>query len=263
MSTDPTASAAEASTPIIDIAGSIATIRLNRPAAHNRLEPQDVIAIRDAIEQINASTRVQVLVITGTGRSFSSGFDLRALSSTGERAARVDFEALTDEIEQARPVTIARLNGPVYGGSTDLALACDFRIGIDTMRMFVPAAKIGLQYYGHGLRRWVSRVGLGAAKRVFLTGQTIEADEMKRIGYLDECVPAGSLDATVATLVNALLANAPRAVEGMKRVLNDAALQQYDDELALNLQSANRESRDLQEGFRAMAEKRPPRFTGD
>lgn len=262
MTTDTTLPA-DASPPIIELGGSVATIRLNRPAVHNRLEPEDVIALRDALEQINALPRVQVLVLTGTGRSFSSGFDLRALGSTGERAARVDFEALTDEIEQARPVTIARLNGPVYGGSTDLALACDFRVGIDTMRMFVPAAKIGLHYYGHGLRRWVSRVGLGAAKRVFLTGQTLEADEMKRIGYLDECVPPGALDATVATLVNALLANAPRAVEGMKRVLNDAARDEYDNELALRLQSASRTSRDLQEGFRAMAEKRPPRFTGD
>lgn len=263
MTTEATTADANASAPIIDIGGSVATIRLNRPAVHNRLEPEDVIAIRDAIAQINDTTKVQVLVITGTGRSFSSGFDLRALERTGERAERVDFEALTDEIEQARPVTIARLNGPVYGGSTDLALACDFRVGVDTMRMFVPAAKIGLHYYGHGLRRWVSRVGVGAAKRVFLTGQAIEAEEMKRIGYLDECVPVVSLDATVATLVNALLANAPRAVEGMKRVLNDAARDEYDNELALRLQAASRTSRDLQEGFRAMAEKRPPRFTGD
>ncbi len=87
----------------------------------------------------------------------------------------VDFQALADEVETARPVTIARLNGPVYGGATDLALACDFRLGVDTARMFMPAAKFGLQYYPHGLRRWVTRLGLAASKSLFLTGRTIEA----------------------------------------------------------------------------------------
>lgn len=248
--------------PVVHIVGTRATIRLNRPEVHNRLEPGDVIALRDAVARIDANETVRVLIITGTGESFSSGFDLRALSEGGERRDRVDFEAMADEIEHARPVTIARLNGPVYGGATDLALACDFRIGVDSARMFVPAAKFGLQYYGHGLQRWVSRCGIGAAKSVLLTGRALQSDEMVRIGYLDEAVPHDRLDVVVEALAASIEANAPLAVQGMKRMINDIARGDYDEMLSRDLGKRCRMSDDLKEGLAALEHKRPPQFNG-
>jgi len=237
-------------------------VRLNRPAVHNRLETADVVFLRSTLAELNDNPAVHVLVLTGTGKSFCSGFDLNAFGS-GARDPLVDFQALADEVETARPVTIARLNGPVYGGATDLALACDFRLGVDTARMFMPAAKFGLQYYPHGLRRWVTRLGLAASKSLFLTGRTIEAAEMQRIGFLDEVVPADRLDGAVAHLVGQLGAMAPRVLEGTKRVLNDVARQQFDEAVARTLHRQSLASRDMREALAARAEGRAPVFTGE
>ncbi|GLS98396.1 3-hydroxybutyryl-CoA dehydratase [Piscinibacter gummiphilus] len=259
---DPLMTAPDATAPLVTIDGPVATVRLNRPAVHNRLEPADVVFLRRTLAELNDNAAVRVLVLTGTGKSFCSGFDLNALGG-GTRDPLVDFQALADEVETARPVTIARLNGPVYGGATDLALACDFRIGVDTARMFMPAAKFGLQYYPHGLRRWVTRLGLAASKSLFLTGRTIEAVEMLRIGFLDEVVPAAGLDGAVAHLVGQLGAMAPKVLEGTKRVLNDVARQQFDDAVARTLHKQSLASRDMREALAARAEGRAPVFTGE
>ena len=83
-----------------------------------------------------------------------------------------------------------RSRAAIYGGATDLALCCDLRIGVSTSRMFMPAARFGLHYYADGLRRYVSRLGPTAARKLMLTGCTIEADEMLRIGFLTDLVDA-------------------------------------------------------------------------
>jgi enoyl-CoA hydratase len=253
---------ADATPPVLTFDGAVATVRLNRAAVHNRLEPADVVFLRRCLAELDGNPAVRVIVLTGTGKSFCSGFDLNAFDGR-PRDPLVDFQALADAFEGARPITIARLNGPVYGGATDLALACDFRIAVDTARMFMPAAKIGLQYYPHGLRRWVTRLGLNAAKTLFLTGRTIDAAEMKRIGFLDEVVPAATLDPAVARLVGELAAMAPRALEGTKRVLNDVARQQFDEALARTLHQQSLVSHDMREALSARAAGRAPNFTGE
>src|SRR5262249_57640427 len=119
--------------------------------------------------------------------------------------------------------TICRLNGGVYGGATDLALACDFRIGVDTAEMFMPAAQRGLHYYKSGIMRYVSRLGADNAKRLFLTAEKIDAPEMLRIGYLTAMVPANALDAEIDRLATLLADNAPVAMRGMKHTINQIA----------------------------------------
>ena len=101
-----------------------------------------------------------MLVLTGTGRAFSAGYDLgsiaeRATSAAEQQSAGSAFEVVANRLEDLAMPTICRLNGGVYGGSTDLALACDFRIGVDTAEMFMPAARLGLHYYTSGIRRYV------------------------------------------------------------------------------------------------------------
>ena len=135
-----------------------------------------------------------MLVLTGTGRAFSAGYDLnsvadRATSAKEEQSAGSAFEVVVNRLEDLGVPTICRLNGGVYGGSTDLALACDFRIGVDTAEMFMPAARLGLHYYKSGIERYVSRLGVDNAKKLFLTAQKITAPEMLRIGYLTAMVP--------------------------------------------------------------------------
>lgn len=250
-----------AAAPLLQIDGAVATITLRRPATHNRIEPDDVHVLRSHLTQLNADAAVRVIVLASTGKSFSSGFDLSKLG-TAATAGENLFEQLCDEIENARAVTIAKLHGPVYGGSTDLALACDFRLGVRGMRMFMPAARLGLHYYGHGIRRWVSRLGLGAAKKLFLTARTIDSDEMLRIGYLDALVEPEALDAELATWVADLLSMAPIPLVSMKATLNETARGQYDEQAARAAADASLKTRDIGEALAAFAERREPRFTG-
>src|SRR5580698_9418779 len=200
--------------PIVTIADGRATIRLNRPREHNRLEPGDLAVLRETFTRIDHDASIRVLVLTGTGKSFSSGYHIGALverhgGKPAETREEVSFETVVDRLEALRVPTIAALQGSVYGGATDLALACDFRIGVQGMRMLMPAARLGIVYYPSGIERYVSRLGVAAAKRLFLTAEPIEAEEMRRVGYLDEIVPAEDLAARVDSLAAALGANAP------------------------------------------------------
>ncbi len=247
------------SLPTLAFDGACATIRLNRPALHNRIEPEDLAELGRLLDHADSDPALRVLVLTGTGRSFSSGYNIGKI---GGSTCDVSFEELTDRLELFRLPTICALNGGVYGGSTDLALACDFRIGVEGMRMFMPAARLGLHYYAGGLRRYVSRLGLGAAKRLFLTAQPIDTAELLRIGYLDEAVPAERLVARVAEWVAMLAANAPLAVQGTKASLNAIARGEIDLEAIAAAQEACDRSADLIEGRDAWLAKRPPRFVG-
>src|SRR4029077_18087656 len=114
--------------------------------------------------------------------------------------------------------------------ATDLALACDFRIAVEGMRLVMPAARLGIVYYESGIRRCVTRLGVGAAKRLFLTAQPIDAAEMLRIGYIDEVVSPHELMPRAEALAEALAANAPLAVAGLKRAINEAAAGALDRE---------------------------------
>ena len=146
---------------------------------------------------------------------------------------------MLDALEALPFVTIAALNGSVYGGATDLALCCDLRIGAPGCRMFMPAARFGLVYYAGGLRRYVSRLGLNAAKKLFLTAMTIEAEEMLRIGFLTEIVERDSLRERVNAVLEAVRQTEPVAVRTMKRHLNQIGEGRFDE---LTLRAANRES---------------------
>ena len=249
--------------PTLAVAGGVATLQLNRPSVHNRVEPEDLLELNRLMSAAEADGSVRVLVLTATGRSFSSGFNIGKINGgDGDEVGDGSFERTADRMERFPLPTICALNGGVYGGSTDLALACDFRIGVTGMRMFMPAAKLGLHYYAGGMRRYVARLGLGAAKRLFLTGLPQDTADLLRIGYLDEAVPAERLMPRVAELAAVLAANAPIAVQGMKRCLNDIARGEPDFALIAANQKRSRDSADLKEGRAAWLEKRTPRFTG-
>src|SRR2546429_2465371 len=137
-----------ASAPVLEINGARATIRLNRPKHLNRLQSEDLGDLVKLFDRIEADPAIRVLVLTGTGRAFSAGYDLnsvadRATSANAQPSAGSAFEAVVDRLEDIGVPTICRLNGSVYGGSTDPALACDFRIGVDTAAKFMPAAALG------------------------------------------------------------------------------------------------------------------------
>src|SRR3954453_347143 len=225
MTTSSAAGAEMASPPILDVPCGGATIRHSRPKHLNRLQPEDLKTLMELFARIEADPAVRVVVLTGTGRAFSAGYDLGSIAeratSEEEQTAGTAFEVVVNRLEDLSVPTICALNGGVYGGSTDLALACDFRIGVDTAEMFMPAARVGLHYYKSGIRRYVSRLGVDNAKKLFLTAEKIGASEMLRIGYLTAMVPPEALDEEVDKLAALLAGNAPVAMRGMKRTINE------------------------------------------
>src|SRR5450631_1238334 len=254
-----------ASPPVLDIKGARATIHLNRPRHLNRLQADDLDALTKLFDRIEVDAAIRVLVLTGTGRAFSAGYDLnsvadRATSAKQEQSAGSAFEIVVNRLEDLAVPTICRLNGGVYGGSTDLALACDFRIGVDSCEMFMPAARLGLHYYPGGIKRYVSRLGVDNAKRLFLTAEKIGAAEMLRIGYLTAMVPAEALDEEVDRLAAILAGNAPVAMRGMKRAINEFARGRLDEAAAERRARDSMRSAEIKEGITAFSQKRPPKF---
>lgn len=244
--------------PQLSIDGTIAVITLRRPAQANRLTIDDLVRLGELIAEVNGRDEVLVLQLRSTGPYFCSGFDIGSIG--GERP--VDFATVVDALEVARPVTIAVLHGGVYGGATDLALACDFRVGATGIDLFMPAARLGLHYYRSGLERYVSRLGLDNAKRLFLTAEKIDADTMKAMGYLTQLVAPERLDAEVNSLTSTLASMAPLPLLGMKRHLNAIGRGRL-DEVALQADMERAmASTDLREGQAAWAERRSPRFVG-
>lgn len=245
-------------TPELHIGGHVATITLRRPERANLIGPDDLVTLAGHIETVNAAKEVLVLRLEAGGKYFCSGYDIGRMGA--ERS--VAFDEVVNALEDARPVTMVLLQGGVYGGATDLSLACDFRLGVHGIDMFMPAAQLGLHFYPRGLERYVSRLGLDQAKRLFLTAERIAAEEMKAIGFLTHLVAVDALASMADRLTATLVGMAPLAMLGMKKHLNGLATGRLDTaglqrDIALAAGSS-----DLQEGRAAWAEKRVPRFTG-
>jgi enoyl-CoA hydratase/carnithine racemase len=241
----------------------VATITLRRPQHRNRLHREDLHRLRAHFEALRHAPGAKALVITGEGEVFSAGFHIGELDASDDTSQDPYlFEETVDALESLPLPTVARLNGSVYGGGTDLALACDFRIGVAGMSLRMAAAGLGLHYYPSGLQRYVERLGLGAAKRLFLLAELVPATELQRIGYLDDLVTAEHLDARVRQVVDALAANAPLAVRGMKLSLNEVARGTAELATLRAREAACATSADLREGLAAFAARRPPRFHG-
>ncbi|WP_423194357.1 enoyl-CoA hydratase/isomerase family protein [Cupriavidus sp. H18C2] len=247
--------------PSLSVEGRIATITLRRPEVANRLSPADLDALRDHVAAVNGRPELLVLRFAAEGKYFCSGYDIGSLGGKAEEGA-ANFGDVIDAIAVARPVTIAAIQGGVYGGATDLCLACDFRVGVPDCDMFMPAARLGLHFYRGGMERYVSRLGLNAAKRLFLTADRISAEEMLRVGFLTELVAAEALTSRVEALSAQLASMAPIALLGMKRHLNDIACGRLDIDALQEDIRRSESSEDLREGAAAWREKRIPAFHG-
>lgn len=271
--------------PSLHLEGPLACLRLNRPRQRNRLDDGDLAAAIDALDALGRRVRdpataadaPRVLVLASGGPAFCAGYDLRCLAADPVGGPQ-RFEALVQAlIDQPLPV-VARVQGGVYGGATDLALACDFRIGGPRVELRMPAARIGLHFSPRGLARFTARLGPATARRLFLTAPTLDADALLRIGYLDERVDGAgdeALDAAVLRWAATLARGAPLAVQGMRQSLEEAergawglaAQPQRGPQgdrsawvAALDREARCAASADLREGLAALAEGRDPVF---
>ncbi|WP_439817586.1 enoyl-CoA hydratase/isomerase family protein [Zavarzinia sp. CC-PAN008] len=246
---------------LLDIDGPVARITLNRPEKHNSLGVDDLALFEQHLDAIALAEGIRVVILSGgRSRSFCSGASLGEL---GVRDwSKGPLERVVERLEAVRVPVIASLNGGVFGGGVEVALACDFRIGVHGMRAFVPPARIGIHYPVSGLHRFVERLGLNVAKRLLLAAEEFDDAEILRVGLVDRLVDPAALDASVGALAERLAGLAPLSLAGMKASLNAIARGTLDEGAAHAAMAACFASADFREGLAAHAEKRKPRFEG-
>jgi enoyl-CoA hydratase/carnithine racemase len=254
-----------ASAPVLAIEGGVATITLNRPAQRNRLENGDLKVLLAHFETVNQQPDVRVLVLTAQTAGqpqpvFCAGYDIGGFDEPGYGATF--FEEIPVALAALRPVTICALNGSVYGGATDVVLACDLRIGLQGIVWRMPATALGLHYYPSGLQRYVTRFGLAGAKRAFLTARPFTARQLEAMGLFEALVGADEWAPTLQALVQDVLALAPLAVQETKKSLREIETGQADEARLREREHLTSRSADFAEGRAAFAERRPPVFTG-
>lgn len=237
----------------------IGRITLNNPKVHNALTREAMDDIRATLSDW-ASNDIRVLVLTGTGKSFCSGVSLSDVG-TGDWSNN-PLTALCDTVENFHTPTICALNGGVYGGGVELALSCDFRVGVTGMKMFVPAAKIGVHYDAAGIARYIQKLGSQTARRVFLLLEKFDDRALLDIGFLDFLVEPDELCERVDVLSGAINSAAPLAVQGMKRTVLEISRGTLDAAAAADRVAKCFASEDHREGLAALSEKRDPVFKG-
>lgn len=241
--------------------GHVGTLVLNNPERHNALGRDELEAIQRHLTEIAADEQVRALVLTGAGgKTFCAGASLQELGA-GQMSDDC-FQITTDQLAALPIPTVCALNGNVFGGGVELALSCDFRLGIEGSRMRVPAAAIGICYPPSGLNRFVERLGVNMAMRILVASEEFDAEAMLRTGFLDRLVLAGRLEEAAYEFALRIAGFAPLAVRGMKALIQDAAGAGIDFAQARDLAEQCMSSEDLKEGLAAQKEKREPRFMG-
>jgi enoyl-CoA hydratase/carnithine racemase len=243
----------------------IATIRLRRPDVANRLQDEDLILLNDYLQDCQSDPHLRVLVICADGKYFSAGYNIGAISEMKNRKTdekkRIPFEVFADSLENIPLITVAAIQGPVFGGSTDIALACDFRIGTPAVSVTMPAVQLGVHLYPGALKRYVTRLGLNHAKRMILTAERILSSDLLAMGFLNEMVPEERLNERTRELCERISCLAPISLRGMKEAMNAIACGRMDEDAIRKYMAVATASADLQEGTAAWLEKRLPIFS--
>ena len=248
------------STVLFEQQSGIARLSFNRAEKHNALGHEELTGIEDALESIDATTRVLV-VTSESGRTFCAGADLGQINAgllSGER-----FQAATNRIAALPIPTICVINGNIFGGGVELAVSCDFRIAAEDIMMRVPAAAIGLCYPIDGIERLVNRLGVSLAKRILVAAEEFSAAEMKSLGIVNWTSPASELTSAAMQYAEQLAAGAPLAVQSMLRIIGDVEQGTLNRREADELVALCAGSKDLKEGLVAQRERRKPTFTGE
>jgi len=249
---------------------AIATIKINRPEVLNALDVKTYEELGVAIEDVRTDKDILVVVITGVGRAFCVGLDLKNNTSMVGKMGPSDLRAFIRSIQHTftferleKPV-IAAVNGYAMGNGFEIALACDFRIASEDATFEMTEVKLGMIPDLGGTYRLPRLVGLEKAKELILTGVRIDAKEAERIGLVSKVVPADGLYDEVDRLAKKLIKAAPIAVGLAKMAINDGMGTDLKSALEYEVycQSLCMQSRDMVEAVTAYLNKREPNFKG-
>jgi 2-(1,2-epoxy-1,2-dihydrophenyl)acetyl-CoA isomerase len=248
----------------------IAWITLNRPGALNACDIPTLKKLGAVLKEVEGDTTSRCVVITGAGRAFCAGADLKAIR---ERREKGKISLLEDLVEGFNPVVsrifnmdkpvIAMVNGVAAGAGMGIAFACDLRIMSETAKFVEAFAKVGL-VPDSGATYTMSRLlGLTKAMELAFSGESIDAREAERLGIVTKVVPASLLESETRILAEKL-ASGPSGLGLSKRAIHRALSLDFDQalEYEAQIQAVAGDSADHEEGIRAFLERRPPNFTG-
>ena len=252
--------------------GSAARILLNRPEALNAWNEQFGRDLLDAVTALGADESVRAILVTGAGRGFSSGADLKEQRGAGEdglpdlsaRLKEIYHPIITGLREMPKPV-VAAVNGPAVGIGCSLALACDLIVAAESAYFLLAFVNIGLVPDGGSTAFLPARIGYARAAEMAMLGERVSATQAFDWGLINQVVPDDGLERTAGALLERLASGPTRSYAGSKQLLNRRV---YTDlagqlEAEADAQRGQGQSKDFIEGVMAFVEKRPPVFTGE
>ncbi|MGW0582495.1 crotonase/enoyl-CoA hydratase family protein [Streptomyces sp. NPDC002920] len=244
--------------------GSTALITLNRPRALNAVTTEVSAAVGAALEEFAADSGLRVAVITGAGRAFCAGMDLKeAAAGRDPRHPEWGFAGIVRH-PVGKPL-IAAVNGPALGGGAEIALACDLIVADENATFGMPEVRHGLFPAAGGVLRLHQRIPRNIALEMALTGIPVDATRAAAWGLVNRVAPAGKAVAVALELAEQVAAGAPSAVSAVKHLMTwgeqetDARAWQENERVWQEIHAGD----DAREGLRAFAEKRIPRWSGN
>jgi len=246
---------------------NIGVITLNRPDVLNALNTEILSELDDSLEEIRRDETVRVVVITGAGRAFSAGADLREVETLDETGVKTFIELgqrVFDKTENFDKPVVAAINGFALGGGLGLALACDVRIASEDARVGSPEVVVGLIPAWGVAVRLPKVIGRGRAAELILTGGQISAKEAERVGLVNKVVPANELRSSVMWTAGTIATKAPIAVKLSKKIVAKATEIDMDEGNKMMTDACLTcfKTEDFKEGAKAILEKRTPQFKG-
>jgi len=251
--------------------GAVATITLDRPQAMNAVNAELGDALKAAVEQAAGDDEVRAVVLTGNGKAFCSGADLKSgfePDADGypdvENALTHRFHPIIEGLRTMPKPTIAAINGPAVGIGLSFALACDLSLAAESAYCMLAFVNIGLVPDGGSSFLIPERIGFARAIEMAMLGEKVPAATAHEWGLINRVVADDQLLAQAAELADRLAAGPTRSYAGSKRQLNHWALHRMQEQLALEagIQAEMARTRDFMEGVTAFVEKRPTRFIG-